>query len=137
MKRSVVFAAALFALAACASDSEEAAPIELGGAEPAPVAPRDCFSPASISGFNTVDSDTIRVDVGASASYEIDARGAQCANLSFANQIAILPGAATTSICVGDGPLSGTVRTDQGDQCDIQDVRRVGEPAAVAPLATP
>ncbi len=133
MKRSLLFAAALFAFAACSSDPDDAAPIEVGGGAIAPVAPQDCFSPASVNGFTTVDANTIRVEVGANASYEIDAGGAQCMNLSFANQIALQPEATSSSICVADGALAGRVLTDQGDDCAIQSVRRIGAPSMALP----
>lgn len=134
MKRSLLFAAALFAFAACSSDPEDAAPIEVGGGAVAPAAPQDCFSPASVSGFTTVDSDTIRIEVGADATYEIDAGGAQCMNLGFANQIALQPEATSSSICVADGALAGRIRTDQGDDCAIQSVRRIGAPTMALPV---
>lgn len=141
MKRFFLCAAGLLVIAACSSSPEDAAPIEIGGgdgAEPVATGPRDCFTVQSVSGFTIVDNDTVRIEVGSDA-YELDAIGAMCANLGFANQIALEAGPTAGSICLGDGPLTGTIRTDQGDQCQIQDVRRIPALGAVAttPTTTP
>jgi hypothetical protein len=149
MIRLCLLAATALALAACSSSPEERpAPIENAsnrggargaapttGAGAAATADRDCFSVRSVTGFVTVDDDTLRLDVGPSRSYELDARGATCRNLRFANAISLEPEAAGTFVCTGDAVAAATIRTDQGEECLIDAVRRLPEPVA-APAST-
>jgi hypothetical protein len=137
MRVSLVLAAAL-ALAACSSSPEERpAPIEDASnrnasrrAAPAAeaAAERDCFSVRSVSGFTTVDDDTLRIDVGPGRSYELDARGATCRSLRFANAIALEPETGSTFVCAGQTAAAARIRTDQGDECLVDAVRRLPEP---------
>lgn len=135
MRRCVLFFAATGAVllaAACESSPEEAAPIVTGGgrAPAEAAAERDCFAVNAVTGFRIVDEDTVLLNVGASTSYEVDAGGATCTSLRFANQIALDTGGAPSSfVCTGDGPQTASIRTDQGDECLIEAVRRAPEPA--------
>ncbi len=139
MKRCVLSLAALgtaLTAASCASDPEDAAPITSGRSVAAEVeVERDCFNTGSISGFRIVDADTVQLNIGASTSYEVDAGGATCTNLEFANQIALDAGGPSSFLCVGDGPQTASIRTDQGDECLIGAVRRVPPPAPAASTA--
>ncbi len=135
MTRIVAFTAAALAAAACASNEPEAPPASASAARAAPAAQtaaeeRDCFNVRSVSGFSTVDEDTVRVDVGPSRSYELDARGATCVNLRWANQIALESDPASSFLCVGDRLSTAKIHTDQGDECLIEDIRRAAEEPA-------
>jgi hypothetical protein len=78
----------------------------------------------------------VRLNVGMNDAYEVDAGGATCTNLGFANQIALDTGAGGSSfVCVGDGPQTASIRTDQGDVCLISAVRRAPEPTPTTPSA--
>lgn len=135
MRRTAFLAAAALALAACASSDEQAAPVETRAAPQAAPAPapaetaaidtRDCFNIRAISGFSHVDDDTLRINVGASRAYEIDTSGATCRNLRFANQISLEADPASNFLCVGGRAMTARVRTDQGDECFVDAVRRV------------
>jgi hypothetical protein len=117
--RVFVIAAAAALAAACATDAgtagEESADAREG---------RDCFNTRSISGFTSVDDDTVRLNVGASRVYEVEVRDARCTQLDWASRITV-EGDVSDWICVGDSPSVGRIRTDQGDVCRIDSVRRV------------
>jgi hypothetical protein len=139
MRRSVLALAALgtaVMAASCESAPEEAAPIVTGGgAAAAAEAQRDCFSARAVTGFRILDSDTVLLNVGPSTSYEVDAGGAACTNLGFANQIALQADPGSGFLCVGDGPTTASIRTDQGDDCQISAIRRAPPPAPATTAA--
>jgi hypothetical protein len=148
MNRLSLAVAAALALAACSSSPEERpAPIENasdrggrgGSREAAPstqAAERDCFSVRAVTGFTVVDDETVRIEVGASRAYEIDAGGATCRNLRYANAIALESEPASSFLCTGSAATSATIRTDQGDECLIEAVRALAPPAPAAPVGT-
>jgi hypothetical protein len=93
---------------------------------------RDCFNVRSVSGFSTVDDDTVRIDVGPSRAYELDAGGATCVNLRWANQIALQADPTSSFLCVGDQLTTAKIHTDQGDECLIEGVRRADAPPLIS-----
>lgn len=118
MRLAACLAAALLAAGpALAQDDAEDAPAETA-------AERDCFNARSINGFGVIDSDTLRLSVGASRDYEVDVYRAGCFSLRWADQIAVVA-EGSNWICVGDRPAQGRIVTDEGDRCRIREVRRI------------
>jgi hypothetical protein len=117
--------AALFALAACAAQED----IHAAAADPT----RDCFNINTVSGFNAVDDDTVRVSAGASRTYELDLRGPGCSQVEWTETIA-LESRPSPWICTGSGPGLGEVhfRESGGGRvrsCFIESARRLPPPA--------
>jgi hypothetical protein len=93
---------------------------------------RDCFNVSMVSGYNTVDRDTIRLRAGPSAQYDVDLSGAQCNMIEWSQSLAI-ESSPSSWICVGSQVGQGEVHfrdtaTRRRISCYIEDVRRV-EPA--------
>lgn len=90
---------------------------------------RDCFNTSFVSGFSTVDRDTVRLDAGPRRSYDVDLLGPGCDQLNWTESLA-LESSPSSWICVGDGPSQGNISfrdpaTRQRISCFIQNVRRV------------
>jgi hypothetical protein len=116
---AIAAAAALTALAGCS-----ALP---GGSPGTPHTARDCFNVRSITGFNYIEDDTIRVSVSPSRSYDLETQASSCFNLRHANTISLSTGP-SNFLCVGDGAsVSARVVTDQGDRCLVTAVSRAPE----------
>ena len=90
---------------------------------------RDCFNVSFLSGYESVDRDTIRVRAAPQQSYEIDVSGAECNQLDWTHRLAI-ESTPSSWICVGNAPGQGNIyfrdpATRHRVACYIQDVRRV------------
>lgn len=93
---------------------------------------RDCFSTTSVSGYGSVDRDTVRLDVGPRRRYEVDISGPGCDRIDWTLAIA-LDSRPSSWICAGDRPGQGRISfRDPGSSwrtsCLIDNVRRVPEP---------
>lgn len=95
---------------------------------------RDCFNVRMVSGYSSVDRDTIRLDAGPRRSYEVDISGPMCDQVDWTQRIALEsnPG---SWICVGDRVGQGEIHfrdfaTRQRVSCFIDAVRRVQEAPA-------
>lgn len=120
MTRFVVFAVAFgLGLSACAGaaptpDQTAAAP-----------ARRQCFWARNVNGFNAVDRETVRVNVGASQVWELKLFGT-CLDVDWATAIGIR-GRGSDRICSGlDAEIvvpDSLGRTPQ--RCQVESVRRV------------
>lgn len=92
MLRQAVFAAALFALGACATQETQSAANAPTG--------RDCFRSNDVFGYNLVDSHTVRVTIGPSRQYLLRT-GWNAGDLNWDETIAIR--SANGWICTGNG----------------------------------
>lgn len=124
-----ILSAALAGLAAC----ETAPPDPAAGG--APVAER-CFNVRSLSGFDTVDRDTLRLRAGADR-YEVDLSGPECDRLEWTHGVAVEASPSSLWICAGDQAGQGVIafrvpETRRVVECRINAVRTVadGRPAA-------
>lgn len=93
---------------------------------------RDCFNVSMVTGYETVDDDTIRLDAGPSTKYEVDLSGGQCRNVDWTQRLAI-ESTPSSFICVGSQPGQGNIHfrdpaTQRRVSCYIDDVRRVQMP---------
>lgn len=118
--RTLALAAALL-VTACASTTETAE---------APAADRDCFYNAQINGFDYIDRNHIRVNVGASRAYSFEVTPA-AHDLNFDHTIAVIARQPSGWICTGR--LTG-VRIVGGDpqrSWSVVEIARLpdGEPA--------
>ncbi len=98
------------------------------GEQAGPPLGRDCFNVQFLTGYETVDRDTLRVRAGSNASYELDISGAQCSQIDWAHRVAI-ESTPSSWICVGNQPGQGTIAfrdptTRRRVECYIDDVRR-------------
>lgn len=130
LSRMVFAAVAAAAMCGCTAYSQ--------GEQAADTSGRDCFNVRSISGYSTVDDDTLRLNIGPSRSYEVDYSGALCSEVNWTNRIAI-EARPSPWICVGRGFGQAEILfrdpSRQGvSQCYIDEVRAVvEEPAAEEP----
>lgn len=92
----------------------------------------DCFNVSFLTGYESVDRDTIRVRISAQTQYDIELGGAQCNELDWTHRLAIesTPG---SYICAGSAPGQGYIyfrdpATRRRVQCYIQNVTRVPPP---------
>lgn len=90
---------------------------------------RDCFNVSTVTGYETVDDDTIRLDAGLSTKYEVDLSGGQCRNVDWTQRLAV-ESTPSSFICVGSQPGQGNIHfrdpaTQRRVSCYIEDVRRV------------
>lgn len=110
----------LLVLTACAAQ-----PQANGSASP-PVG-RDCFNVQFLTGYETMDRDTLKLRAGPCASYEVDISGAQCSQIDWAHRVAI-ESSPSSWICVGNQPGQGTIAfrdptTRRRVECFIEAVR--------------
>lgn len=129
MHRALVLSATLFVgvLAACVTQPPSQAQ---NTAQRAPTG-RDCFNVQFLTGYETVDRDTLKVDAGPGASYEIDIAGAQCTQMDWTHRLAI-ESTPSSWMCVGSQPGQGSIAfrdptTRRRVECYITAVRRVAE----------
>lgn len=90
---------------------------------------RDCFNVSMVTGYESLDTDTIRLDAGPGAKYEVELSGGQCRDLDWTQRLAI-ESTPSSWICVGSQPGQGDIRfrdptTRRAVSCYIQSVRRV------------
>lgn len=116
MLRIGLFASAALLLTACATGSETTSASE-----------RDCFRSESVSGFNVIDRNTIRVNVGASRHYLFTTNWATT-NLDFSERIAIR--STNGYICTGNGLGVEVVGGRPVASYPIQSIVREPEPAS-------
>jgi hypothetical protein len=93
---------------------------------------RDCFNVGMVTGYETVDTDTIRLDAGPSAKYDVDLSGGQCRDVDWTQRLAI-DSTPSSWLCVGSQPGQGNIRfrdppTRRAVSCYIQAVRRAPAP---------
>jgi hypothetical protein len=113
-------------VAACASPQDST-----NTAANNPPSGRDCFNVQFLTGYETVDRDTLRVRAGPSASYDVDISGAQCTQIDWAHRVAI-ESTPSSWICVGNQPGQGSIAfrdptTRRRVECYIDGVRRVDD----------
>lgn len=118
--------AALCVAAACAAADQP-------GSQ-APTADRDCFNVSMVTGYETIDDDTLRLDAGPSRTYKIDLSGGQCRNVDWPQRLAI-ESSPSSSLCVGSQPGQGNIHfrepaTQRRASCYIDEVRRVQTPGS-------
>lgn len=126
MKTFTLSLATLMLAGCAASQAQESQQAERG-----PQFGRDCFNVRMVSGYSSVDRDTIRLDAGPRRSYEVDISGPMCDQVDWTQRIALEsnPG---SWICVGDAVGQGEIHfrdpaTRQRVSCYIDAVRRVAE----------
>ena len=95
-------------------------------------AQRDCFNVSLVQGFTPVDRDTVRIDAGPGADYELDIAGGQCQQIDWALRIA-LESSGSSFICTGKQLGQGNiyfrdVASRRRLTCYIENVRRVSKP---------
>lgn len=95
---------------------------------------RDCFNVSMVTGYETVDDDTIRLDAGPSTKYEVDLSGGQCRNVDWTQRLAI-ESTPSSFICVGSQAGQGNIHfrdpaTQRRVSCYIEDVRRIPTPGS-------
>lgn len=120
MRRTVPIAI-LLAAAACTAPSDHL--VATPGSE------RDCFNVGVVTGYDSVDRDTVRLQAGPSTEYDVDLSGGQCNNLDWAHRLAI-ESTPSSWICVGSQPGQGNISfrdpaTNRRVSCYIGNVRRV------------
>lgn len=92
---------------------------------------RDCFNVQFVSGYSSVDRDTVRLDAGPRQRYDVDIQGPLCDQIDWTQRIA-LESTPSSWICVGSQAGQGEVHfrdpaTRRRTSCYIQEVRRVAE----------
>lgn len=115
-----------------------------GGAGPPdgvafPVAPQDCFPAPPVSHYELVDSDTVRIQSGPDAAYEVDVSGPECRDIRWTDHAAFT-GMASGWICVGRQTGQGAMEfrhpsAGRPVQCRIDAVRPVKDPSAARSAA--
>jgi hypothetical protein len=125
--RWIIVLAAFVMTAACAAVDETRSEGSSAGS-------RDCFSVSMVTGYETVDDDTIRLQAGASTEYEIDLSGGQCRDVDWTQRLAI-ESTPSSFICVGSQPGQGNIHfrdptTQRRVSCYIEDVRRSATPGS-------
>jgi hypothetical protein len=123
MRWIVVLPAVVMAAACAATDQPQTEGSTTGN--------RDCFNVSMVTGYETVDDDTILLDAGPSTKYEVDLSGGQCRNVDWTQRLAI-ESTPSSFICVGSQPGQGNIHfrdptTQRRVSCYIDDVRRVLE----------
>lgn len=124
----LLHALAVLTMAAACAAADQHQPSEAGAGG------RDCFNVSMVTGYETVDGDTIRLDAGPSTKYEVDLSGGQCRNVDWTQRLAIesMP---SSFVCVGSQPGQGNIHfrdpaTQRRVSCYIEDVRRVQTPGS-------
>lgn len=121
--RRALLAAVCLASVACAAPTVQTPQTNSAAAS------RDCFDVSLVTGYDTVDRDTIRLQAGPSTEYDVDVSGGQCTNVDWTHRLAI-ESTPSSWICVGRQPEQGNIRfrdptTNHHVSCYIEDVRRV------------
>lgn len=118
--RMLTLAIPMLVLAGCAAQAPQTAR--------GPASGGDCFNVSMVTGYSSVDRDTVRVDAGPSRTYEIDISGPMCDQIDWTQRIALesRPG---SWICVGDRVGQGEIHfrdpaTRRRVSCHIEGVRR-------------
>lgn len=118
--RIPTLAIATLVLADCAAQSPQT--------DRGPASGGDCFNVSMVTGYSSIDRDTVRLDAGPSRTYEIDISGPMCEQVDWTQRIALesRPG---SWICVGDRVGQGEIHfrdpaTRRRVSCHIEDVRR-------------
>lgn len=122
MKRFLPLPALLMA-AACAADAPNRPPTASDG--------RDCFNVQFVTGYSSVDRDTVRLDAGPRQRYDVDIRGPLCDQIDWTQRIA-LESTPSSWICTGRQAGQGEIHfrdpgTRRRTSCYIEAVRRVAE----------
>lgn len=121
MKAAALLALAAVSLSACAGATGPSTTAATGKA------PRQCFWNDSVSGFSSVDRDTIRVSAGVRDVYEMKLAGAGCNDVDWALAIGLrsLTGG---RICTGlDAEVLYNSPGLGPQRCLVTDVRKVTE----------
>jgi hypothetical protein len=123
--RSISVMALATVIGACAAPQQP---------QTAAAASRDCFNVSLVTGYETVGPDTIRLDAGVSAKYDVDISGGQCRNVDWTHRLAI-ESTPSSWVCVGSQPGQGNIRfrdptTQRVVSCYIRDVRRAHTPGS-------
>ena len=89
---------------------------------------QDCFNVSLVQGYSSVDRDTVRLDAGPGASYDVDISGPQCDQVDWTQKLA-LESTPSFWICVGKQIGQGNIyfrdpTTRRRVSCYIEDVRR-------------
>jgi hypothetical protein len=118
----------LVLLVAAAGLSTSCAPTEQQAASD-PRSGHDCFNVADVTGFESVDTDTVKLHVGVGDEYEVDLEGGQCNDVDWTQKLA-LESTPSSWLCTGKDPAQGNIYfrnpvTRHRVQCYIKDVRRV------------
>lgn len=130
MKAAALLALAAVGLSACAGAAGSSST-----AAAAPKAPRQCFWNDSVSGFNSVDRDTIRVTAGVKDVYELKLTGAGCVDVDWATAIG-LRSLSGGRICSGlDAEVLYNSPGLGPQRCLVTDVRKVTEAELAAEKA--
>ena len=122
--RGMVFVIALSLVACAAPEEERHADVSPAG--------RDCFNVSFLTGYESVDRDTIRVRAGPGASYDIDVSRADCNALDWTHRLAV-ESTPSSWICVGAQAGQGNIifrdpTTRRRAICNITNVSRAVEP---------
>lgn len=126
MRWMIVLAAFAVAAACAAVDQPQSEAPATGN--------RDCFNVSMVTGYETVDDDTIRLDAGLSSKYEVDLSGGQCRNVDWTQRLAV-ESTPSSFICTGSQPGQGNIHfrdpaTQRRVSCYVEDVRRVQTPGS-------
>lgn len=124
----VVLSVGLISLSACETPGPDSSQIV------SDATPR-CFNVHVLSGFETIDRDTLRVREGGRR-YDIDLSGPDCDRIEWTQRIALQSAAGSSDICVGDQFGDGRVafsvpETRRPVECRIEAVRSVSNGAGI------
>lgn len=113
----LLLAASVITLFGCAAADDGPAEAE---AATAADAGRDCFNTRNISGYSSVDDDTVQIRVGVNDYYDVDVFGT-CNQLDWSNRLAIVSNSGSF-ICAGD-ISPGRLITEE-ENCSITRISR-------------
>lgn len=132
--RSLAGTAAFALLSACAAPEATQAP---GPTQATPRTGGDCFDSNFVTGYESVDRDTVRLDVGVRQRYDVDLSGPQCDQIDWTHRIALesRPG---SFLCAGTAPGQGTIAFRDPTirrrvECHIDAIRHVPDTPPAAP----
>lgn len=126
MRWIIVLAAFVMSAACSAVDEPQSDAVATGN--------RDCFNVSMVTGYETVDEDTIRLQAGPSTQYDVDLSGGQCRNVDWTQRLAV-ESTPSSFICVGSQPGQGNIHfrdstTQRRVSCYIENVGRVQTPGS-------
>ncbi|MFS2318766.1 DUF6491 family protein [Maricaulis sp. D1M11] len=119
MTYKILTIAALAVSTATACASSEATPSE-------DTEPRQCFRTDQISGFSSIDRDTLRVRVSGQRRFDLEVQGPGCSDVEWSHTAAFINNTGSSLMCAGRNPVGAEIRVrDQMGFCRVRNVSYV------------